>query len=227
MINGWRFRLFAILVFCLITAPAWTQETTERKRETPEFEDDSRRMELTVSFFLQGTGFNYIFLPEGRDSVNNTENSRLTGELRFSLFFDRYKTFGVEGTLAYTRAGGTFQQPADTSDPDNPRIFPIQNVKHSVLHYGANVIYNFGYLDVVPFVTAGAGINQFRQAEDSSFPLDGSYYNLSIGLGFKYFIKEWFGARVEINDLYYFLKGDQLNKNINSIRFQFGGVFTF
>ncbi len=227
---GRRLALLVVATALIVAAPAAAQETNseqDQKQKTDEFLDDSRRMELTGSFILQGSGINYIFLPDGKDSVTNSDNSRLTGEIRFSYYFNRYKTFGVEGTFGLTRARGRFQQPTNYTDPDNPIIYPVQTVDHNVYHYGANAIYNFGYLDVVPFLTFGTGMNSFKPKDDSAFPLDGNYYNITFSAGFKYFVKEWFGARVEVVDNYYFISGDDVESNLNAISFRFGAVYTF
>lgn len=212
----------------LFSAPLMGQEEEQQEREKKtDFVDDSRKMEVTTSIVLQGHSLNYIFIPDGKDSVLNKDNSRLSFQCRFSLYFSRYKTFGVEGVFGYTHATGTYQQPADTSDPDNPIYFPIETLDHNVFHYGGNLIYNFGYLDVVPFLTFGGGMNQIKPAEGSSYPLDDSYYNLSLGFGVKYFLKEWFGVRGEGSYYYYFLSGDEIEVNGSALRFHVGAVFTF
>ena len=228
--HGWRLALFALAAALIAAAPSAAQEDQggqDRERKEYEFVDDSRRMELTGSFILQGSGFNYVFLPDGKDSVTNSDNSRLTGELRFSYYFSRYKTFGIEGIFGFTRARGRFQQPTNYTDPDNPIIYPVQTVDHNVYHYGASAIYNFGYLDVVPFLTFGAGVNNFKPSSDSAFPLEGIYYNITFSAGFKYFVKEWFGARVEVVDNYYLIGGDIVENNLNAISFRLGAVYTF
>jgi hypothetical protein len=223
--HGCSLALLAITAIISAGATAGTQDQEQKK--TYQFVDDSRRMELTGSFILQGSGFNYSFLEGGKDSVTNSDNSRFTGEIRFSIYFNRYKTFGLEGTFGWTQAAGRFQKPTDYSDPDNPIIYPVQTVDHHVYHYGANVIYNFGYLDVVPFLTFGVGENNFKPAQGSSWPFDGTCTNISFSAGFKYFLKEWFGARVEAVDNFYFIGGDEIENNINTISFRFGAVYTF
>jgi hypothetical protein len=217
--------LFIVSATAGAQASGGSQEQDQSKKY--EFIDDSRRMEITGSFILQGSGLNYVFLPGGKDSVTNSDNSRFTGEIRFSIYFNRYKTLGLEGTFGWTRALGRFQQPTDYTDPDNPIIYPVQTVDHHVYHYGGNAIYNFGYLDVVPFLTFGLGLNNFKPAEGSSFPLDGTYYNITFSAGFKYFVKEWFGARVEVVDNFYLIGGDEVENNINAISFRFGAIYTF
>jgi opacity protein-like surface antigen len=229
MKNGWLLSALAVALLAAIATPASAQgrEDEDDQDEAIEFIDDSRRMEVSGFLILQGSGINYIFLPEGKESVTSANNSRLTAEVRYSFFLNRYKTLGVEGSLAYTRAGGSFQQPGDYSDPDNPIIYPVENVDHSVFRYGANAIYNFGLLDVVPFLTLGFGANSISPSEDSSYPLDGIYYDVTFSAGFKYFIMEWFGVRVEILDTFYLFSGDEVDKNLNTVRFRLGGVFTF
>jgi len=231
MDRKWNPMALALVLLAAAALPLLAEEGTgqnaQEEIKVPEFRDDSRRMELTTSFILQGSGFNYIFLPDGKESVTNSENSRLSGELRFSYYFNRYKTFGLEATFGFTHATGNFQKPTDFSDPDNPIVFPIDNVNHNAFHYGANAIYNFGYLDVVPFITLGVGANDFRPADDSSFTLDGMYYDIEFSAGFKYFIKEWFGVRVEVVDTLYFLPEEEVGGNKNNIRFRIGSVLTF
>lgn len=224
-----RLRPILLMLVILIAAAATNGvcQDNEDDQELPPFIDDSRRMELAAAFVLQGSGVSYIFLPEGPDSVNSADNSRMTLEVRYSIYFNRYKTIGLEGVFAYTWADGLFREPSDTSDPDNPVQFPVQSVAHKAFHYGGNIIYNFGYLDVVPFVTFGGGINSFKPAEDSSFPLDGTFYNMSFGGGAKYFFKEWFGLRVELSDYYFFFGTEEVNKNAHDFRVHLGGVLTF
>ena len=225
MRKSWRLTAFGLAFLCLSTV-ASAQEEDERDR-LPEFLDDSRRIELTASFVIEGNGINYIFLPEGKESVTSDRNSRLSGELRFSFFFNRYKTIGLEGSVCYTRATGRFQQPPDLTDPDNPVYQQVETVDHNVISYQGNIIYNFGYLDVVPFFAFGGGVNRITPTEDSSYTLDGSYYNLAYALGVKYFLKEWFGVRAQMSHYYYFLEGEEVDNNANVIRFHVGGIFTF
>jgi hypothetical protein len=223
-----RIIVITLAITALLSATLIAQESDEQKKDKKSrFVDDSRKMELTTSVVLQGNGLNYIFIPGGKEAVSNTDNSRLSLWLRFSMYFNRYKTIGLEGVFGYTRASGRFQPSADYSDPDNPVYYPIETVNHKVLHYGGNVIYNFGYLDVVPFLTFGGGINRITPEEGSSYPLDGSYYDLSVGFGVKYFLKEWFGVRGEGSYDYYFLAGDEIDDNAGALRFHIGAVVTF
>ena len=218
------------LILLIATSPlafAQQDDSDDDQRDLPPFIDDSRRFELTASFILQGSGLNYVFIEGGRDAVTNSDNSRFSGELRLSYYFSRYKSLGVEGYIGYTHAGGTFQYPTDYTDEDNPIVYPIENVDHSVLHYGAGAIYNFGYLDVVPFITFGFGVNDPSPTDDSSFPLTDIYYNLELTLGFKYFLKEWFGVRAELIDSYYMYPEDIASGNENTFRFKVGAVLAF
>ena len=225
MRKSWRLTTLGLALLCLAPA-ASAQEEDERDRPPP-FLDDSRRIELSASLVIESNGINYNFLPEGKESVTSDGNSRLSGELRFSFFFNRYKTVGLEGSVCYTRATGQFQQPPDLTDPDNPIYQPLETVDHNVISYQGNIIYNFGYLDVVPFVALGGGVNRITPAEGSSYTLDGSYYNVAYALGVKYFLKEWFGVRAQMSHYYYFLQGDEVDGNAHALRFHVGGVFTF
>lgn len=226
-----KFVIKNILAFVLIATglnavPAFAQED-DTKDWRNEFKDTSRRTEISFAWVMQGSGINFIHIDGGADSVNSNDVSRSSLELTISRYFDRFKTLGVEAVFGYTYASGLTQVPGNYFDPDNPVIFPVKSVDHKVFSYQGNIIYNFGYLEIVPFVFAGVGMNQFSPDEDSSFPLDGSYMNLSFGLGFKYFLKEWFGARVQVMDNYYFLGDEESQGNANQFRLSFGAVLTF
>lgn len=221
-------KIFAILLIIagVLASPALAQDDNSDDWRT-KFVDSSRRTEISFSWVMQGSGINFLSTEGGVDSVNTSDVARSSLELIISRYFDRYKTLGIEAVLGYTFATGLTQVPADYFDSDYPVIFPVKSVAHKVYSYQGNIIYNFGYLEIVPFVFTGVGMNKFSPDKDSTFPLNGNYLNLSFGLGFKYFLKEWFGARVQVMDNYYFLNDENSLGNANQFRMSFGAVLTF
>lgn len=219
----------AILLAALLPGSLAAQDSTDdRSKNLPAFVDDSRRFEFSFSYVIQGSGFNTVHIEGGEEKVNTTDISRFSLEANLAYFFDRYKTFGIEASFGYTYASGFTQVPNDTEDPDNPVVYPVEDIGHKVLSYGANVIYQFGYLEVVPYVIAGGGLNSFEPNEESSYPLEDTYFNVFAGIGFKYFLNEWFGARVQVTDSYFFIDGDENVKGDgNQIRLSFGAILTF
>lgn len=221
--------LLVALLASMFTGSLVAQDTTDdRTRNLPAFVDDSRRFEFSFSYVIQGSGINFIHIDGGEEEVNATEVERFSVEGTLAYFFDRYKTFGIEAQFGYTYASGFTQVPSDAEDPDNPVVYPVEDIGHKVFSYGGNLIYQFGYLEVVPFVIVGGGMNSFQPNEESSYPLEDTYPNLFAGFGFKYFLNEWFGARVQVTDSYFFLGSDDAAVgDANQIRLSIGAVLTF
>lgn len=221
--------MFIVLAMLFLAPLAQAQQEEEDPyKNLPSFVDDSRRFEVTTSYILMGTGMNFIHIDGGEESVNASDIQRGALELNVTYFFDRYKTLGVEAVVGYTWALGQTQLPAEADDPDNPVIYPVKTIDHTMFSYGGNFVYNFGYLDIVPFVTLGGGIDMIRPSEDSDFPIDDTFWHISAGVGFKYYFKEWVGARVSVDDYFFFIDNpDAVTGNTNQFRFKIGGVFTF
>jgi hypothetical protein len=218
-----------VLIFSVAMLPPAlsAQEEDDRLQDLPPFVDTSRRLEVSASYILQGSGMNLLHIEGGEETVNAGDLTRGTLELNFSYFFDRHKTFGVEALFGYTWAWGQTQLPSEGDDPDNPVIYPVEIIDHKVITYGGNIIWNLGYLDIVPFVYAGFGFDQFTPAEDSDFPIEDTFYHVAFGLGFKYFLTEWFGVRVSLDDYFYFISDDNAVGNQNQFRLKIGAVYTF
>lgn len=226
---SFKYMIPVILATLFIVPMAFAQQEEEDPyRNLPPFVDDSRRFEVSTSYILMGTGMNFLHIEGGEESVNVFDQQRGAIELNVAYYFDRFKTFGVEALFGYTWALGLTQLPSEVQDPDNPVIYPVETIDHTMLTYGGNFVYNFGYLDIVPFVTVGAGLDVLRPSGDSDFPVDDTFWHLSFSLGFKYYFKEWVGARVSVDDYFYFIDSPNAAVgNTNQFRLKIGGVFTF
>lgn len=219
--------LCALVLTCCIPMVTAQEEEDDKRANLPEFVDDSRRFEITGSYILQGAGFNLIHIENPDETVFSNDLSRVALELSLTYYFDRFKTLGIEAVFGYTMGRGSTQVPPEQSDPDNPIIFDVELLDHNVFSYGGNIIYNFGYLDIVPFVSFGGGFDQVSIKEDSSFPVDDNMWHISLGMGFKYFLTEWFGAKVAVEDYFYFVGDDDALGNKNQFRLNIGAVYTF
>lgn len=220
--------IVAAFLIALIIPTAYAQDDQdERLKNLPPFKDTSRRIELFGAYILQGAGLNLAHIEGGEESLNVQDNMRNSIELALAYYFDRHKTFGIEATMGFTWAEALTQEFPDLGDPDNPVIYPVKKIDHQVFSYGANLVYNFGYLDIVPFVYIGAGMDNYRLSEGSSYPLDDSYTNVRAGLGVKYFLTEWSGARMHIEDRYFMFDDDAVGGNSNQFRLSIGGFLSF
>ena len=222
-----RMIILALLIVLFVPAAQAQDEQEERLKNLPPFKDTSKRFEVYGAYILQSDSLNLAHIEGGEESLNVQDNMRNTIELAFAYYFDRRKTIGIEATFGFTFAEALTQDFAGLDDPDNPVIYPIEKIDHKVFSYGANILYNFGYLDIVPFVYIGAGVDTFKPDDDSVYPLDDTYNNIRAGLGLKYFITEWAGARMHVEDRYYMFDDDRVGGNSNQFRLSIGGFLSF
>jgi len=223
--------IIASLLLVVLSLPAMAQlgedDIEERKANLPEFVDDSKRLEFSFYYVLQSVKTNIHHIPGGEDTVSTADLSRNQFELSMAYYFGRYKSFGIELLAGTTLAGGVTRDFGTFDDPDNPVVFPINELEHSVFNFGGNLIYNFGKIDLVPFVYIGGGVEVFDVPEESTFPLTETYPYFNLGIGFKYLYTEWFGGSIRIEDRLHFYDSEVSQGNLNQYRLSLGVVVSF
>lgn len=227
-----RIAALLLLIICLSPLALLAQDKEDieaRKANLPPFKDDSHRFEVTVSYALQSVKTNLHHIPNAEEEKNTADLSRNQFEMTIGYYFTRYKTFGVELVGGFTLASGQVQEPAEVDDPDNPIIYPIEDLEHNAFNIGGNFVYNLGNMEFVPFVYAGGGVEIYDVPEDSSFPFTENYPYANIGLGLKYFHAEWIGGILRLEDRYHFM-GDDVEGSqgeLNQFRLSIGAMITF
>lgn len=228
-----QIRLIAALLVLLTAAfttmarAQRTDDIEERKANLPAFVDDSKRIEFNLYYVLQSVKTNLHHIPGGEESLNTADLSRNQIEATIGYYFGRYKTFGVEIVGGLTQAGGQTQEFGQFDDPDNPVIFPVKDLEHTVYNIGGNLIYNMGNLEFVPFIYVGGGMEFFDVGEESDYPLTESYPYLNLGIGFKYMHAEWIGGAIRLEDRYHFYDDEVSQGALNQYRLTIGATLAF
>lgn len=232
-------RIILSLILIIVAAgPASAQQSEEDKfAGLPEFKDTSRRFETAFSYIMEGSGMNYYHIEGGEDSVRSESLQRGAVEFNLAYYFSRDKKLGIELELGYAWGNGRTQlPPVDNSvysivgillGEEDITIYPTETIDHSMLSTGAHLIYNFGYMEIIPFVYFGGGVDQIIPGGDSTFPIDGQYWHVGGGIGLKYFVTEWFGGRISFDDYYHSIDEDIVTGSTNRLRMKVGAVLTF
>ena len=104
----------------------------------------------------------------------------------------------LEATFIYSLAKGTILE---------EDIEKEENADSRSMLYAGNIVYHMGEIDLVPFITFGAGMLSFKVPKDSSFPLRGNHLDFNTGGGVKYFMWENFAFRADFRIHFIFPRG--------------------
>jgi hypothetical protein len=195
-------RTFCIFLclFCLcsFSLPAFTQGIEKKGR-----------IEFSP---LGGIFFKNDFTLKNEQKVDQS-GSYFTGG-RLAIYLN--SRYAVEGTFLYSFGDSTIVEGEENT------IVAQKAGTHS-MSYGGNLLYHLGEIDLVPFITFGAGIISYNVPDDSSFPAPGKHVDFNTGGGVKYYMWEYMAFRADFR-IHFILLGDE-DKDLPSYfrSFEFSG----
>jgi len=159
--------------------------------EEKTYSDNSIEFTISVGSVSDGD------IPFSSNSELFIENSYM-GSAKLAFYLDRLAA--IEASFV-ARFDESFYVPDKSITDIDPEEYARGNFFN--YHFNLGLVYNFGDLVHVPFITTGIGITTLNYSKEFDVPSARTRFTIFAGLGYKYFIKEFLALRVEFTFEYF------------------------
>jgi hypothetical protein len=164
---------------------------------TMSFPEEKKYSNNSLEFTLSAGAVSDGDIAFGENSELFVENSYM-GSAKLAFYLDRLSAIEASFIARFDEA---FYVPDKSIEDIDPTEYPRQDFFN--YHFNIGLLYNFGDLVHVPFITTGVGITTLKFSREFDVPSAQTQFTIFGGLGYKYFIAESLALRVEFTFEYF------------------------